>query len=245
MYISKAGYNIIMNRICKICGKEFDTYPSYIKRGGGIYCSRECQDKGHSLYLKTLPKEKHPRWKGGLIKTNCLTCGKEIMKKRCRSNKPNFCSMSCANSYNTKLREKKGQILRCKICGEDFYRIPSAINRETKKPRYCSQKCRAIDNIKNQSKEGTDIERITEEWLKTNKIEFEKQREVEGVALVDFFVYPNKCLFCDGNFWHSAPERIMIDNRQRSELKSRGYEVYSLLGSVILKGGRFYEILQN
>ena len=31
-----------MTKRCKICGKEFKTSPSFVKRGGGKYCSREC-----------------------------------------------------------------------------------------------------------------------------------------------------------------------------------------------------------
>ena len=32
----------MITRNCKICGKEFKTYPSDIKNGGGICCSRKC-----------------------------------------------------------------------------------------------------------------------------------------------------------------------------------------------------------
>ena len=189
------------------------------------------------------PPEKTPHWKGGLIKKACLNCSKEIEVKRCFANKPSFCSKSCANSYNSRLRPKTGKILKCPVCGEEFYRNPSAINRETKKPQYCSQKCRAIDNVKKQKTEDTNIEKIIEAWLKENKIEYMKQKDIEGISLVDFFISPNKCLFCDGDFWHSNPERVAIDNRQRSELRARGYEVHSLLGSKILEGERFCEIL--
>lgn len=232
-----------LKRVCSICKEEFDAYPSYIKRGNGIYCSRKCKDKAQSLRMINTPPKKTPHWKGGLIKKVCLNCSKEIQVKQCFANKPSFCSNSCANSYNSKRRPKTGKILKCKICGKEFYRNPSALKRETKKPQYCSQKCRAIDNVKNQKTKDTNIERIIENWLKENKVKYARQRNVEGIALVDFFVSPNKCLFCDGDFWHLTPERTIIDNEQRTMLKARGYEVHSLLGSKILKGERFYEIL--
>jgi len=31
-----------MTKRCEICGKEFETRPSFVKRGGGKYCSRGC-----------------------------------------------------------------------------------------------------------------------------------------------------------------------------------------------------------
>ncbi len=232
-----------LKRICQICNKEFNVYPSYVKRGGGIYCSRKCKDKAQSIRLTNQPPEKSIRWKGGLIKTNCLNCQKEIKVKRGRLIRPHFCSKSCANSYNGKRRRKTGKILECKICGKEFYRNPSSLNRVLKRPRYCSHKCRAIDSIKNQRKQNTDIEKIMEDWLKENNINYTKQKNVEGIALVDFFVQPNKCLFCDGDYWHSLPNRVVIDNKQRNMLKERGYEIHFLLGSKILKGERFYEIL--
>lgn len=234
---------LVLKQVCQICKKEFNVYPSYISRGDGIYCSRKCKDKAQSLRMLNESPEKTPHWKGGLIKKVCLNCLKEIQVKRCFTNKPSFCSKSCANSYNSKRRPKTGKTLKCKVCCKEFYRNPSAINRETKKPQFCSQKCRAIDNIKNQKTDDTNIERIIENWLKENKVEYVKQQDVEGIALVDFFVSPNKCLFCDGDFWHLTSERIVIDNEQRTMLKARGYEVHSLLGSKILNGERFCEII--
>lgn len=232
-----------MKRTCQICNNEFNAWPSYVKRGGGVYCSRECKNKAQSIRLLNNPPEKSPRWKGGLLKKLCLNCSKEIIVKRCFLNKPSFCSLSCASSYHAKRRNQKlGKILKCKICGKDFYRSPSHI---TEKPQFCSIKCKSINNIKNQKKKDTDIEQIIEDWLKESKIEHVKQKNIGGIALVDFFVPPNKCLFCDGDYWHSSYKRITIDDRQRSELKAKGYEVYSLLGSKIMEGERFSEISQD
>ncbi len=57
-------------RKCKVCGKEFKTYPSRVKNGFAIYCSRECKDK--TLGEKKIAlgshfkvrDEKNVMWKG-------------------------------------------------------------------------------------------------------------------------------------------------------------------------------------
>jgi len=41
----------MIKTICKYCGKEFNTLPSEIKRGGGKYCSRECFHKDKTIDL--------------------------------------------------------------------------------------------------------------------------------------------------------------------------------------------------
>ncbi|MDD4972689.1 MAG: hypothetical protein PHT07_24935 [Paludibacter sp.] len=38
-----------VNVICAFCGKEFETYPCWIRKGGGKYCSRECSDKAKAI----------------------------------------------------------------------------------------------------------------------------------------------------------------------------------------------------
>lgn len=78
---------------CKVCGKEFTTYPSRVKKGKGQFCSRECYAKalsermsgeGHPMYgkhhrpesiakmeqaaqerAKEMVGPDHPQWKGG------------------------------------------------------------------------------------------------------------------------------------------------------------------------------------
>ncbi len=109
---------------CKICCKEFYAKPSHLKRGYGVYCSRECHHKG----LR----------KGKFVE--CDTCGKEAWKrpkalKHSKSGKF-FCSKSCQtlwrNSYYSgpkhpnwkggdnigykKLLVKSGIKSICKIC---------------------------------------------------------------------------------------------------------------------------------
>lgn len=33
----------MIKRICKACNRKFKTWPCYIKRGGGIFCSKKCR----------------------------------------------------------------------------------------------------------------------------------------------------------------------------------------------------------
>lgn len=79
---------------CKICGVIFRIAPSRIKKGRGKTCSKKCANKLHSI---SFSKEKHPGWKGGKIKANCVYCGKEIYKHLCliEGSKNNFCNKSC------------------------------------------------------------------------------------------------------------------------------------------------------
>lgn len=54
-------------RTCVICGKEFNTTLTEIKRGGGNCCSRKCYYK---RFKKIVKKGKEsPNWNGGRIKT--------------------------------------------------------------------------------------------------------------------------------------------------------------------------------
>ena len=79
--------------ICLICNKEFETYPSYIKRGRK-YCSKQCCDKGL----------KRPRYKVRVPKSKsiCQYCGKTF--KHNRYKKYNCCSISCASYLKQQIK---------------------------------------------------------------------------------------------------------------------------------------------
>lgn len=231
--------------ICKICQNEFFVYPSEKKRGQGIYCSRKCKDKGHSVWLKSLPTEKQPHYKGGLIETICFKCGKEIKVKRCKKNKKVFCSKSCANSVHSGERPKERIKRICKNCDKIFEIHPNKLKRKDRNTGlFCSMKCRASYNIKKQGKTNTDIEIILENWLIENKINYEKNKLVEGIC-VDFFIKPNIVLFADGDYWHNLPKTKKRDKSQNKLLKGNDWKVIRLWGSEIKKGIRPNEILPN
>lgn len=69
---------------CKICSKIFYSKPSWIKKGGGKYCSIDCSSKA--------------RMKGKVVK--CSTCNNEIYKTLKAINKSEsgklFCNKQCS-----------------------------------------------------------------------------------------------------------------------------------------------------
>lgn len=109
--------------VCQYCGSKFDVPPSYLKKGRGKYCSRDC-------YLKD-------RFGSG----NCQLCGKP--------SKFRFCSDKCREDYwhrndyrlikKNHYWDKKEALLKelggkCSVCGFDDIRALDIhhINGETK-----------------------------------------------------------------------------------------------------------------
>ncbi len=80
-------------RICKNCKKEFRSYPSVVKNGYGIFCSKSCAQTG----------EFNVRFNGGLEKVffNCLNCKKQfsILKREARYRIHKYCSRKCKDEY--------------------------------------------------------------------------------------------------------------------------------------------------
>ncbi len=110
-----------MIKNCLVCNKEFRTFPSAIKRGGGKYCSEKCS--------RTPRLDK--------IKRICLTCGKKFEVERCLVNrgKGKYCSKDCL---------KKRVFINCLVCGKEFWTTPSYIKKGGGK--YCSYKCMGMSN---------------------------------------------------------------------------------------------------
>jgi len=90
----------------------------------------------------------------------------------------------------------------------------------------------------NRKYSDTDIERILEDWLKIKGIKYEKQKQLLGITLVDFFVEPNVCIYADGDYWHSLPKIRQRDGFIRKVLRDNGYRTIWLKGSEIKAGAR-------
>lgn len=90
---------------CKVCGKEFKVYPSYIKRGRGIFCSKKCWGKWMSLSRRG---KNSPVWKDK-IKRKCLNCGKEfkVYPSAIKHRVANFCSDKCLKTSQRISRKGK------------------------------------------------------------------------------------------------------------------------------------------
>ena len=70
-----------------ICGKDFKVKPSWIKIGGGKYCSRDCMYKG-----KNKSKER---------KRDCNICNKEFYPRggQLKNGKGKYCSQKCFRKW--------------------------------------------------------------------------------------------------------------------------------------------------
>ncbi len=83
----------MITKNCLICGKEFKTYPSRIKKGQGKYCSKACADN-------SIPNR------------NCLVCGKEFktILSQIKRNRGKYCSQNCYHSApkSEEMRKKNG-----------------------------------------------------------------------------------------------------------------------------------------
>lgn len=77
-----ARYEMKSATSCQQCGKEFYRYPSHVRLGRGVFCSRRC----HYDSRRT-----------GVAKNrfSCETCGKEVERIKNGDRKPRFCSLQC------------------------------------------------------------------------------------------------------------------------------------------------------
>jgi len=86
--------------ICPVCGNEFLTFQSAVKRGTKC-CSNQCRN---TIRKGTTGGQKHYNWNGGKIKKQCLVCQKEFSVKREQEKRTGakFCSFSCRSIYNVR-----------------------------------------------------------------------------------------------------------------------------------------------
>ena len=106
-----------------MCGKEFTTYRSELRRGGGRYCSVACSNRAHTGPGSSL-------WQGGKIPRTCFRCGKLFFAypSRVRVGHAKYCSRECAGGLPR-------VSVTCARCGRVFIACPS----ESRK--YCSKSC--------------------------------------------------------------------------------------------------------
>ena len=73
-------------RICKHCKKEY-------QKQGKFYCSYQCNRLDKPVI--TMKGNKHWNWKGGKVKKQCRTCGKDFFVSLYMKNKAVICSHRC------------------------------------------------------------------------------------------------------------------------------------------------------
>ncbi len=188
------------------------------------------------------------------IITECKFCNKEILSlhSTIKKNGGQFCSKKCANIFLNTNRDyslfcgknnhnfkNKLQPHICEVCKKIFHSRKVTV-------RFCSNKCRhegqreyVINILSSKIKfVDTDIEKIIESWLISNNIFYKKQKPLMGITVVDFFIEPNVCLYCDGDYWHNLPEVKNRDEKINNQLNKLEYKVIRLLGSQIKNGER-------
>lgn len=135
---------------CESCGKTFRTFPSFVKKGGGRFCSNSCR----GLWLsKSQIGKAHHNWRGGLIQRVCEECGNtfkafpaSVKKGLCR-----FCCRKCLSIWRSKNQtgEKSpswkggGTTLQLRIRGSRRYIIwrNDIFKRDNFTCRFCGSKC--------------------------------------------------------------------------------------------------------
>lgn len=85
---------------CPVCGKEFETFPSAVKRGAK-FCSMVCRN---TVRKGATAGEKHYAWNGGKIERICEVCGDKFSVKReqIRRTGAKFCSLNCRSIFNVR-----------------------------------------------------------------------------------------------------------------------------------------------
>jgi very-short-patch-repair endonuclease len=237
---------------CKHCQKEYDVKPCLIKKGLGIFCSRECL----KLHHKTKGKD--------LL---CGHCGNEfyVSAHRLKTNKVKYCSRKCADQgqrkqtdlqcmwCNEMFKVRNSEIVRgrkycslecinlyyesiniiknCEWCNEEFSVIVSQLNHGH--GRFCSEKCKGHSSVYHQGGKRSSIEIAIEKELIKIGMSFEIQKKI-GRYNVDFYLqHLDLVIECDGDYWHSLPRSVERDRRKDKWLKAKGYNIIRLSESDI------------
>lgn len=121
---------------CPVCKSSFRPIRSH-----GIFCTRGCASKFQHMKIKATG-DKNPNWKGGPASITCRQCRKVFEVEYNRRNTAVFCSIDCADDWQTlhpyvSIRAKRIPVV-CRECGGN------RIVRESQadKYRFCSPKCR-------------------------------------------------------------------------------------------------------
>ena len=139
---------------CEICGKECSLAQCFYNDSKHHYCSKECKDKGHSLFYSG---ENHPLWNRKEVK--CDYCGNTFLRKQNEIGEHNFCSTKCMGKYRSEnyVGEnnpswKQGNYY-CDFCGKEFT-LPQSILNNNNKTHFCSKECFSLyrsENIRGES----------------------------------------------------------------------------------------------
>lgn len=239
-----------MNKVCVVCGKEL------AGRQTKLCSDRECyrewkKERGREYRQNNPEKVKEQQHK---YRRNNLEKIKECNRKYHQNNLEKIKEHKRKYYQGNQEREKERSRLyylnnheRMKRQKRENYQN----NAERKKARSRAnyRHSRGLPKDWDLSRESS-IEVIMKRWLQDSDIAFVEQYYInlEGInyTKVDFFIEPNICLYCDGDYWH-GPERPDIQERDTEQdrvLASMGYSVIRMTETVILAGARPIEILE-
>jgi len=169
---------------------------------------------------------------------NCKYCNKEFHRTY-PSDTQTFCSRKCVTQWQSKnlkgLNSPKNKriVKSCEYCGKEF--IARGHRIKEGRGKFCSSRCWGIQarvNMRKGNKE-TDIEKKLREGMEIEGMEFEREKPIGRIAVVDFLIKGKLIVQADGDYWHSLPKMIEKDHRQDKILKEMGYVILRFLGSKI------------
>lgn len=180
----------------------------------------------------------------------CIICGKELLTSQTKLCSDKECHRKRINEYSHEYRQNNPEKIKnyyqnnqekFKESSHEHYQnnAEKICERIRKKYRYNRGLSGDIDLYKESS-----IEIITREWLQENNINFIAQYyinlENSTWTHVDFFIQPNICLYCDGNYYHSLSNVEKCDENQNRILPQMGYNVIRLSEIEILEGNKVW-----
>jgi very-short-patch-repair endonuclease len=119
------------------------------------------------------------------------------------------------------------------LCRKEIYITPSKKKRG--EGRFCSKRCAGIHTKSHQSPRFTSIEIKTAKILTSLGVDYESQKRIEGISVVDFFVPPDLVIECDGNYWHGSRKAKDKDLNKDVLLSFKGYRTLRLTETEINK----------
>lgn len=205
MGISK---RVIENRTCMQCGKGF-----IVDRlnPNGSYCSSRCYNESRARKQKT-----------------CGMCGSTFIPN---SASRLACSHLCSGRLSIKNTPPDVMANKIRILREK--RLANPIDVNILRASGVNSIMKLKEKYGNVRTMDTPIERMLYSALVGVGIHPMKQVPLLGITVVDLFVGPSICIYCDGMAWHSSDKAKTRDSRQNAALSAAGYKVFRFTGTDI------------
>jgi very-short-patch-repair endonuclease len=239
---SKNGVVRTVACVCEVCGGAFEVEPC--RAGSARFCSMECKNAAHSHFLFRQTERRCEYCDAAFMRRPASArryCSQVCAVRHLRANRIGlrpaaatstascpicetvftaraslhqvYCSRPCAN----RAMERRAVFI-CEVCRKASIQRLKFIRYGR---RFCSWNCRNVGN----DRTNTIIERLMGRALRQAGIEA-VQSHPFGPYSLDFAVLAGRvCVECDGDYWHSLPERIALDAKRDRYLAKRGWTV--------------------